>query len=212
MPATVQGTAPAFSTTALMPDKTFKTVSLSDYKGRYVVLFFYPLDFTFVCPTEITQFSDRVEEFKALGCDVVGCSIDSQFSHLAWTEKGRKQGGLGEMKIPLLADVNHAVCKAYGVECGDGIALRGLFVIDPKQKVRHITINDLPVGRNVDEVLRTVSAFKHTDEHGDVMPCNWTPGKKTMQADPVKSQEYFKLAGKRAAGEAEGSAAKKVRK
>jgi alkyl hydroperoxide reductase subunit AhpC len=191
MVAHVQKPAPAFSATALVNGE-FKKVSLSDYKGKYVVLFFYPLDFTFVCPTEITAFSDKVEEFKKLNTEVIACSVDSVYSHLAWTQIPRKQGGLGEMKIPILADLTKQISKDYGVLIEeDGIALRGLFIIDGKGILRQITVNDLPVGRNVEEILRLVEAFQFTDEHGEVCPANWKKGKKTMKADPSKSKEYF---------------------
>ncbi|ROT69701.1 peroxiredoxin [Penaeus vannamei] len=183
--------APIFKGTAVV-DGQFKEISLEDYKGKYVIFFFYPLDFTFVCPTEIIAFSDRVEEFRKIGCEVVACSTDSHFSHLAWINTPRKEGGLGTMKIPLLADKSMEVAKAYGVLKDDeGIAFRGLFVIDGKQNLRQVTINDLPVGRDVDETLRLVQAFKFTDEHGEVCPAGWKPGSKTMKADPAGSKEYF---------------------
>lgn len=187
--------APAFTSPALLANGTFGDVSLSQYAGKWVVLFFYPLDFTFVCPTEIIQFSDRVEEFRAIGCEVVAASIDSQFSHLAWTNQDRKKGGLGTMKIPILADVTKKVSTAYGVLKEDeGIAFRGLFIIDPQQNLRQITINDLPVGRSVDETLRLVQAFQFVEKHGEVCPAGWKPGSKTMKADPQQSQEYFSQA------------------
>jgi len=186
--------APEFKGTAVVGGQ-FKDISLQDYKGKYLVLFFYPLDFTFVCPTEIIAFSDRVEEFRSMGCEVVACSTDSHFSHLAWCEKSRKAGGLGDMNIPLLADKSMAISKAYGVLKEDeGLSFRGLFIIDPNQKLRQITINDLPVGRDVDETIRLVQAFKFTDEHGEVCPAGWKPGKKTMVADPKGSKEYFESA------------------
>lgn len=187
--------APQFKTTALLPDGSFGDVELAQYAGKWVVLFFYPLDFTFVCPTEIIQFSDRVEEFRRINCEVIAASIDSQFSHLAWTNLDRKKGGLGKMNIPILADVTKKVSTDYGVLKEDeGIAFRGLFIIDPKQNLRQITINDLPVGRNVDEILRLVQAFQFVEEHGEVCPAGWKPGSKTMSADPVKSQAYFQAA------------------
>jgi len=183
--------APHFQGPAVV-DGVFKDISLDDYKGKYLVLFFYPLDFTFVCPTEIIAFSDRVKEFRKIGCEVVACSTDSQFSHLAWCERPRKKGGLGEMDIPLLADKSMAISRAYGVlKEEDGISFRGLFIIDPEQKLRQITINDLPVGRSVDETLRLVEAFQFTDEHGEVCPAGWKPGDATMKADPKGSQKYF---------------------
>lgn len=183
--------APDFHGTAVVNGE-FKQISLSDYKGKYLVLFFYPLDFTFVCPTEIISFSDRVEEFRKIGCEVVGCSTDSHFSHLAWINTPRKQGGLGEMKIPLLADKTLEISRAYGVLKEDaGLSFRGLFIIDKKGNLRQITINDLPVGRSVDETLRLVQAFQFTDEHGEVCPAGWKPGAATMKPDPKESKAYF---------------------
>lgn len=186
--------APAFNVEALLPDGSFKHVSLEDYKGKWLVLFFYPLDFTFVCPTEIIQYSDRVAEFNAIGAEVVAASVDSVFSHLAWTKQSRKEGGLGPMKIPILGDINKQVSRAYGVLNDDGVAFRGVFIIDPSQKIRQITINDLPVGRNVDETLRLVQAFQFVEKHGEVCPAGWKPGQKTMKADPKGSLEYFSTA------------------
>ena len=187
--------APDFKTQALKPDGTFGEVKLADFKGKWLVLFFYPLDFTFVCPTEIIQYSDRVKEFNDLGCEVVAASVDSQFSHLAWTKQSRKEGGLGPMKIPILADLTKDVSKAYGVLKEDeGVAFRGVFIIDPSQNLRQITINDLPVGRNVDETLRLLQAFQFVEKHGEVCPANWKPGAKTMKADPKGSQDYFSAA------------------
>ncbi|KAK9758464.1 AhpC/TSA family [Popillia japonica] len=167
-------------------------ISLADYAGQYLVLFFYPLDFTFVCPTEIIAFSDRFAEFEKIKTSVVACSTDSHFSHLAWVNTPRKQGGLGEMNIPLLSDKSMKIAKDYGVLDEDsGVPFRGLFIIDPKGNLRQITINDLPVGRSVDETLRLVQAFQFTDEHGEVCPAGWTPGKKTMKPDPTRSKTYF---------------------
>ncbi|KAK9880507.1 hypothetical protein WA026_011746 [Henosepilachna vigintioctopunctata] len=187
----LQKPAPVFSGTAVVEGQ-FKDISLKDYKGQYVVLFFYPLDFTFVCPTEIIAFSDRFEEFKKINTAVVACSTDSHFSHLAWVNTPRKQGGLGPMKIPLLADKSCSISKNYGVlDEESGVPFRGLFIIDGKGTLRQITINDLPVGRSVDEVLRLVQAFQFTDEHGEVCPAGWTPGKKTMKPDVVESKDYF---------------------
>jgi len=186
--------APEFKGTAVVNGE-FKEIKLSDYAGKYVVLFFYPLDFTFVCPTEIIAFNDRMAEFEALGCSLIACSTDSHFSHLAWCQKPRKEGGLGDMTMPLLADKNMAISRAYGVLKEDeGLSFRGLFVIDKSGTLRQITINDLPVGRDVDETLRLVQAFQFTDEHGEVCPAGWRPGKKTMKADPKGSQDYFQSA------------------
>lgn len=164
MPAIGQR-APEFKGQAVINGQ-FKEIKLDDYKGKYLVLFFYPLDFTFVCPTEIIAFSDRVKEFKAIGCELIGCSTDSHFTHLAWINTDRKNGGLGSLDIPLLADKTMNVARAYGVLNEDtGIPYRGLFIIDKSQNLRQITVNDLPVGRSVDETLRLVQAFQFTDEY-----------------------------------------------
>jgi peroxiredoxin (alkyl hydroperoxide reductase subunit C) len=184
--------APDFTATAVV-DQEFKEVSLSHYRGKYVVLFFYPLDFTFVCPTEITAFSDRYAEFSSRNTEVLGVSVDSQFSHLAWVQTDRKNGGLGDIAYPLVADLNKTIARDYQVLDEDaGIALRGLFIIDPEGVVMHSTINNLPVGRSVDETLRVLQAFQYVQSHPDeVCPANWTPGEKTMNPDPVKSKDFF---------------------
>ncbi|KAH9500089.1 Peroxiredoxin-2 [Bulinus truncatus] len=190
-PVQVQQPAPDFQGQAVV-DGAFKEIKLADFKGKYLVLFFYPLDFTFVCPTEITAFSDNIEQFRKLDTAVVGVSTDSHFSHLAWINTPRKQGGLGGLKYPLLSDFNKIISKSYGVLLEkQGISLRGLFIIDPKGTVRQITINDLPVGRSVDEVLRLVEAFKFTDKSGEVCPANWKPNSATIKPTPEGSKEYF---------------------
>lgn len=190
----LQKPAPQFSGTAVI-DGQFKDISLKDYAGKYVVLFFYPLDFTFVCPTEIIAFSDAVDDFKKINCEVIAASCDSHFSHLAWVNTPRKAGGLGEMNIPLLADKSGKIAKDYGVYDEEtGIPFRGLFIIDGKQILRQVTVNDLPVGRSVEETIRLVQAFQFTDTHGEVCPAGWKPGSKTMKPDPKGAQEYFKSA------------------
>ena len=187
----VGNTAPEWKADAVV-NSEFKTLSSADYKGKWKVLFFYPLDFTFVCPTEITAFSDAVEKFKAINCEVIACSIDSKFSHLAWTKQPRTQGGLGEIRYPLLADVTKKIATDFGVLLeGDGIALRGLFIIDDKEVIQHSTINNLSVGRSVDETLRLVEAYQYTAKHGEVCPAGWSKGKDTMKPDPKGSQEWF---------------------
>ena len=159
---------------------------------RYVVLFFYPLDFTFVCPTEITAFSDRYAEFKAMNTEVLGVSVDSQFSHLAWVQTDRKSGGLGDLKYPLVADLKKEVSAAFRVLTDDGIALRGLFIIDKEGVIQHSTINNLAFGRSVDETLRTLAALQHVQANPDeVCPAGWKPGAATMKPDPVGAKEYF---------------------
>jgi len=177
----------------------FKEISLEQFKGKWVCLFFYPLDFTFVCPTEIIQFSDNSDKFNELNCQVVACSVDSHFSHREWALKPRDQGGLNPMKIPLLADISHCISKTYGVLCPlddpmKGVAMRGTFLIDPNGILRHSLINDLGVGRNVDETLRTLKAFQHVDKHGEVCPAKWEPGKATMNPKhgSDKLNDYWK--------------------
>lgn len=183
--------APEWSGEAVVNGE-FKNISIADYRGKYLVLLFYPADFTFVCPTEIIAFSDRVEEFHALNAEVVAVSTDSHFSHLAWVNTPRKQGGLGNMNIPLLADRTQKISRDYTVLKEDeGVAFRGLFIIDGSGNLRQITINDLPVGRSVDETLRLVQAFQFTDKHGEVCPANWKPGADTMKPDPKGSKSYF---------------------
>lgn len=186
----VQKKAPDFTADAVVGGD-FKTVKLSDYKGKWVVLFFYPLDFTFVCPTEITAFSDRHEEFRKLGAELLGCSVDSKFSHLAWCNTPRNKGGLGPLAYPLLADVKKTICADYGVLLDGGIALRGLFLINPEGQVAYQVVHDLGVGRSIDEILRVLQAFQHSAKTGEVCPMDWTPGKPTMKPDPKGSQEYF---------------------
>jgi peroxiredoxin (alkyl hydroperoxide reductase subunit C) len=185
-------TAPDFTATAVI-DQEFKTIKLSDYRGKYTVLFFYPLDFTFVCPTEITAFSDRHSEFKALNTEILGVSVDSQFSHLAWIQSDRKSGGLGDLNYPLVADLKKTISESYNVlDPEEGIALRGLFIIDKDGIIQHSTINNLSFGRSVDETLRTLQAIQHVQTHPDeVCPAGWQPGDKTMNPDPVKSKEFF---------------------
>lgn len=150
------------------------------------------MDFTFVCPTEIIQFSDRVEEFRKINTEVIAASVDSQFTHLSWIKTPRKDGGLGAINIPLLSDLTHKISKDYGVYLDDlGHTLRGLFIIDAKGTLRQITMNDLPVGRNVDETLRLVQAFQYTDTHGEVCPAGWKKGAATIIPDPEKKLKYF---------------------
>ncbi|KAL8586780.1 Peroxiredoxin-2 [Nucella lapillus] len=188
----LQKPAPEFSLQAVVSGE-FKTVKLSQYRGKYVVLFFYPLDFTFVCPTEIIAFSDRAEEFRSINCEVLAASTDSVFSHLAWVNTPRKQGGLGNMKIPLLADKNLELARMYGcLKEDEGIAFRALYIIDDKGNLRQITMNDLPVGRSVDETIRLVQAFQFTDKHGEVCPVGWKPGEDTIKPNVKDSKSYFK--------------------
>ncbi len=183
--------APDFKAQAVMPNGAFAEVSLSDYRGKYVVLFFYPLDFTFVCPTEIIAFSEAVADFEKLGVQVLGCSIDSHFTHLAWRNTPRKQGGIGDIAYPLIADLDKKIADAYDVLLPDGIALRGLFLIDKDGVVQHQLVNNLPLGRSVGEALRLVKALQFFEANGEVCPANWDEGKASMKPDPVGSQEFF---------------------
>ncbi|CAM42125.1 tryparedoxin peroxidase [Leishmania braziliensis MHOM/BR/75/M2904] len=185
--------APPFEEMALMPNGSFKKITLASYKGKWVVLFFYPLDFTFVCPTEIIQFSDSIKRFNELDCEVMSCSVDSEYAHLQWTLQERKKGGLGPMEIPMLADKTKCICRAYGVlDEKKGVAYRGLFIIDPKGILRQIIVNDMPVGRNVEEALRLLEALQFVEKHGEVCPANWKKGDATMKPERQASIEgYF---------------------
>lgn len=188
--ARVQCPAPDFKGMAVVNGQ-FKEISLKDFAGKYLVLFFYPLDFTFVCPTEVIAFNDRLAEFKQLNAEVVAVSVDSHFSHLAWVKTPRKSGGLGsETTMPILSDLKKSIATDYGcLTQNQDIALRALYIIDTKGTIRQITINDLPVGRSVDEIIRLIKAFQFADEHGEVCPANWQPKAKTI--NPKKASEYF---------------------
>ena len=172
-------------------DDQFKEVKLSDYKGKWVCLFFYPLDFTFVCPSELIAFDHRLDEFKKRNVEVIGVSIDSQFTHLAWKNTAVDKGGIGQVKYPLVADIKHEICQAYDVEAEGGVAFRGSFLIDRAGVVRHQVVNDLPLGRNIDEMLRMVDALQFTEEHGEVCPAGWNKGKAGMQASPDGVAKYL---------------------
>ncbi|RMF10837.1 MAG: peroxiredoxin [Candidatus Neomarinimicrobiota bacterium] len=191
--------APDFKATAIMPDNSFQEISLSDYRGKKVVLFFYPLDFTFVCPTEIIAFDHRLKEFEKRGVQVLGCSVDSKFSHWAWKNTDVKQGGIGNVQYPLIADLDKSISRAYDVlvgaepatvitdeeeydtSVGGEVALRASFLIDEDGVIRHAVINDLPLGRNIDEMLRMVDALTFNQEHGEVCPAGWEEGKEGMK-------------------------------
>ena len=173
--------APDFTAEAVMPDNSFGSITLSAFKGKYVVLFFYPLDFTFVCPSEILAFNEKVDEFKTRNCELVGVSVDSKFTHLAWKNTAVENGGIGNIQYPLVQDLNKEIAKSYGILFGGSVALRGLFLIDPTGTVRHCVINDLPLGRNVDEALRMVDAVQFSDTHGEVCPANWKQGEEAMK-------------------------------
>lgn len=173
--------APDFTAEAVMPDNSFGSVTLSALKGKYVLLFFYPLDFTFVCPSEILAFNKKVAEFKTRNCELIGVSVDSKFTHLAWKNTAIEDGGIGNIQYPLVQDLNKEIAKSYGILFGGSVALRGLFLIDPTGKIRHSVINDLPLGRSVDEALRMVDAVQFSDTHGEVCPANWKQGEEAMK-------------------------------
>lgn len=185
--------APDFTATAVMADGSLNSeFKLSDFTGKYIVLFFYPLDFTFVCPTELIAFSKRIKEFEARDVQVIGCSIDSQFTHIAWRNTPVDDGGIGAVTYPLVADVKHQICQAYDVEFEDaGVAFRGSFLIDKDGTVRHQVVNDLPLGRNVDEMLRMIDALQFTEKYGEVCPAGWNKGDTGMQPDKAGVASYL---------------------
>jgi peroxiredoxin 2/4 len=183
--------APDFTAEAVMPDNTFGTVSLSSYRGKYVLVFFYPLDFTFVCPSEILAFNRQLEEFKAKNCEVLGISVDSIYTHLAWKNTPVDQGGIGSIQFPLISDLAKSISTDYGVLLPDGVSLRGLFLVDKEGVVRHQLVNDLPLGRNVDEALRVIDALQFFEAHGDVCPANWRPGEEAMKPTPEGVADYL---------------------
>ncbi len=181
MTSLVTREAPDFTAKAVLADNTIQEdFTLSSLRGKYTILFFYPLDFTFVCPSEIVAFDRRLDDFKERNCEVVGCSVDSHFTHIAWKNTKLEDGGIGMVRFPLVADLSKSIARKYGVLIGDEIALRGLFLIDRDGVVRHALVNDLPIGRNVDEALRTLDALQFSEEHGDVCPANWRSGEDAM--------------------------------
>ena len=185
--------APDFTANAVMGNNEIRPFTLSqEIKGKYAVIFFYPLDFTFVCPSELIAFDHRLDEFKKRGVEVIGVSIVSQFTHLAWKNTPVNNGGIGQVQYPLVADVKHEICRAFDVEFGPaGVAFRGSFLIDKNGVVRHQVVNDLPLGRNVDEMLRMVDALQFTEEHGEVCPAGWNKGKAGMKASTAGVAEYL---------------------
>ena len=192
MSTLVANQAPDFTATAVMADNSMKEdFKLSDFRGKYVILFFYPLDFTFVCPSEIIAFDKKLEQFKAKNCEVIGVSIDSQFSHWAWKNTPVKEGGIGNVQYPLVADLDKKISRQYGVLLDMGVALRGTFLIDKEGVVRHAVINDLPLGRSIDEALRMVDALTFHEEHGDVCPANWQEGDDAMTPTAEGVADYL---------------------
>lgn len=191
MSSMVTREAPDFAAQAVMPDNSFAELKLSSYRGKYVVLFFYPLDFTFVCPSEIIAFDKALSKFQGKDCEVIGVSVDSHFTHLAWKNTARQDGGIGPINYPLVADLGKTIARDYGVLINDTVALRGLFLIDKEGVVRHSVINDLGLGRSVDEALRMLDALRFTDEHGEVCPADWREGDEAMKPTAAGVAEYL---------------------
>ena len=201
--------APDFQCTAIMPDNTFQDISISDYRGKKVVLFFYPLDFTFVCPTELIAFDKRLNDFKDRNTEVLACSVDSKWAHHAWKKTDVNKGGIGNVAYPIIADIDKSIARAYDVligaevatvltndeeidtTVGGDIAMRGSFLIDEDGVVRHAVINDLPLGRNIDEMLRMIDALNHHQKHGEVCPAGWQEGKDAMAESPEGVSKYL---------------------
>ena len=173
--------APDFTATAVMPDNSFKeNFKLSDFRGKYVIMFFYPLDFTFVCPSEIIAFNKKLEDFKSRNVEIIGVSTDSHFSHWAWKNTAPENGGIGNIQYPLVADFTKTITQDYGLLLEGGMSLRGTFLIDKDGIVQHSTVNNLGLGRNIDEMIRLVDALQHLEEHGEVCPANWSKGDDAM--------------------------------
>jgi peroxiredoxin (alkyl hydroperoxide reductase subunit C) len=192
MAVLVGKSAPDFTATAVLGNNEITTITFSKVtKGKYAVVFFYPLDFTFVCPSELIAFDHRLEEFKKLNVEVLGVSIDSQFSHLAWKNTPIDKGGIGKVGYTLVADIKHEIAKAYDVESDGGVAFRGSFLIDKNGVVQHQVVNNLPLGRNIDEMLRMVDALQFTEEHGEVCPAGWSKGKAGMNASTEGVAKYL---------------------
>jgi peroxiredoxin (alkyl hydroperoxide reductase subunit C) len=192
MPSLVTKQAPDFTAQAVLPDDSFAEVTLSSYRGKkYVVLFFYPLDFTFVCPSEIIAFDKALPEFERRNVQVLGASVDSHFTHWAWRQTPRNRGGIGPVGYPLVSDLNKKISQDYDVLLDAGIALRGLFLIDKQGVVQHSLVNNLPLGRSVDEALRLVDALQFTEEHGEVCPANWHQGETAMKPTAKGVAEYL---------------------
>lgn len=184
--------APEFRAKAVIKDRIVDSFALSDYNGRYVLLFFYPLDFTFVCPTELHAFQEKLSEFEKRGAQVIGCSVDSCFSHAAWLNTPKSKGGIQGVAYPLVSDLNKSISRSYHVLKEDeGIAYRGLFLMDKQGIVRHCLVNDLPLGRSVDEALRLLDALIFHEQHGEVCPANWKAGSKSMKPTDQGLVEYF---------------------
>jgi len=191
MCALVAKEAPNFKAQAVLENNAIEEIELGSYKGKYVVLFFYPLDFTFVCPSEIIAFDKKLDKFREKNAEVIGVSVDSQYTHFAWKSTPVEKGGIGPVRYPLVADLDKNIARSYGVLHDESVALRGLFLIDKEGVVRHELVNDLPLGRNVDEALRMVDALQFVEEHGEVCPANWTKGEEGMKPDADGVADYL---------------------
>lgn len=185
--------APDFTVPAVLADgQIVDSFSFSEAtRGKYAVVFFYPLDFTFVCPSELIAFDHRIDEFKSRGVEVIGVSIDSHFTHNAWRNTPVNQGGIGPVRYTLAADITHSICKDYDVESAGGVAFRGSFLIDKNGLVRHQVVNDLPLGRNIDEMIRMIDALQFHEQHGEVCPAGWNKGDSGMNASPSGVADYL---------------------
>lgn len=183
--------APDFTAQAVLPDNSFGEVNLASYRGKYVILFFYPLDFTFVCPSEIIAFDKVLPEFRKRNAEVIGVSVDSHYTHHAWRRTPRDHGGIGEVGFPLVSDLSKNISRSYGVLTDDSVALRGLFLIDKEGIIRHELINDLSLGRSVDEAIRMLDALQFTEKYGDVCPANWHAGDEAMKPTAEGVAEYL---------------------
>lgn len=191
MSSLVTRQAPDFTAQAVMADNSFEELQLSSYKGKYVILFFYPMDFTFVCPSEIIAFDKELDKFRAKNAEVIGVSTDSHFSHWAWKNTAVENGGIGQIRYPLVADLTKEISRNYGILINESVALRGLFLIDKEGVIRHSVINDLSLGRNISEAMRMLDALQFTEEHGEVCPANWNEGEEAMKPTADGVAEYL---------------------
>lgn len=185
--------APDFTSTAVMPDGSFAEYKLSDHRGKYVVLFFWPLDFTFVCPSEIIAHNNRVKQLQELNTEIVGISIDSHYTHLAWRNTAIEDGGIGPVQFPIVADIKHEITQAFGIEHPEaGVAMRASFLIDKEGVVQHQVVNNLPLGRNIDEMVRMVDALQFSEQYGEVCPAGWNKGDEGMKPTAEGVASYLK--------------------
>ena len=191
MPTLVTHEAPDFTAQAVMPDSSMEDLTLSSYRGKYVILFFYPLDFTFVCPSEIIAFDKALAKFKERNAEVIGVSVDSQYTHFAWRNTPVEKGGIGPIGYPLVADLDKSISRSYGVLADESVSLRGLFLIDKEGIVHHALVNNLPLGRSVDEAVRVLDALQFTEKHGDVCPANWREGEEAMKPTADGVADYL---------------------